>query len=235
MVRNIAIIAVVAILVGAGGATAAQVITGAQIMNNSVTGKDIKNRSLTAQDFRGFVRGAGAQGAQGPQGAAGAAGAPGATGATGATGAIGAQGPEGAAGAAGAQGPQGPQGEKGDKGDKGDTGASPITAFGRVGADGNLISGRGITHAAFVTNAAGGAVYTIGFAQDLKACAIGLSVVEPTQSNLFASIPTGNVAAAWMADHTSVVARPDVESGIFVRVWEGGTGVQRPFQVMAMC
>jgi hypothetical protein len=89
LVRNIGFIVVVAILVGAGGATAAQVITGAQIQNNTITGKDIKNKSLTKRDFRGSVRGPrgfpGPQGPQGAQGAAGAAGAPGAPGAPGAT------------------------------------------------------------------------------------------------------------------------------------------------------
>jgi hypothetical protein len=84
MVRNIGVVAVVALLVGATGATAAQVITGAQIKNSSITGKDIKNKSLTAQDFRGSVRGPqGAPGAQGGQGTPGAQGAQGVQGAAG--------------------------------------------------------------------------------------------------------------------------------------------------------
>jgi Collagen triple helix repeat (20 copies) len=93
LVRNIGLIVVVAILVGAGGATAAQLITGAQIKNSSVTGRDVKNESLTKKDFRGRVRGPrgflGPQGAQGPQGPAGPAGA------QGAQGAVGPQGPPG--------------------------------------------------------------------------------------------------------------------------------------------
>lgn len=56
-------------------AEAAQVITGAEIKNNTITGKDVRNRSLTRRDFRGSVRGApgprGAQGVPGPQGPAG--------------------------------------------------------------------------------------------------------------------------------------------------------------------
>lgn len=87
MLRNIGFIVVVAILVAAGGATAAQVITGAQIKNNSITGQDIKNKSLTPQDFKGSVRGPrGLTGAQGPQGVHGAQGAQGAPGANGAPG-----------------------------------------------------------------------------------------------------------------------------------------------------
>jgi hypothetical protein len=90
LVRNIGFIVVVAILVGAGGATAAQVITGAQIRNNSVTGKDVRNnsltgrdvrnKSLTRRDFRGSVRGP--RGPQGPQGVQGVQGPVGPSGAT---------------------------------------------------------------------------------------------------------------------------------------------------------
>jgi hypothetical protein len=102
MVRNIGTIVVVAILVGAGGATAAQVITGAQIEDNSLTGKDVKNKSLTKQDFKGSVRGP--RGLPGPQGAQGAQGAHGPKGDAG---------PQGLAGAPGAQGPTGAQGPPG--------------------------------------------------------------------------------------------------------------------------
>jgi hypothetical protein len=90
MVRNISVIAVVAILISATSAGAAALVTGAQIKNSSVTGKDIKDKSLTPKDFKGSVRGP-----QGPQGVPGAAGA---------RGAQGAQGAQGAAGAAGASG-----------------------------------------------------------------------------------------------------------------------------------
>jgi hypothetical protein len=86
--RIIAVIAVVAMLLGAGGATAAQVITGKQIKNNSVTGKDIRNESLTRSDFKGSVRGP--RGPAGPQGSQGVAGAPGAQGPAGPRGAAGA-------------------------------------------------------------------------------------------------------------------------------------------------
>jgi hypothetical protein len=59
-------------LAGAGGATAAGVITGAQVRDSSLTGRDIKNRSLTRHDFRGSVRGrtgpAGERGPVGPPG-----------------------------------------------------------------------------------------------------------------------------------------------------------------------
>jgi|Tabmets5t2r1_1033131.scaffolds.fasta_scaffold18953_1 hypothetical protein len=103
MARNIGTIVVVAILVGAGGATAAQVITGAQIENNSLTGKDVKNKSLTKQDFKGSVRGP--KGDPGPQGAQGAPGAQGPRGDAGPQGPAGTPGPQGQTGA---QGPPGP-------------------------------------------------------------------------------------------------------------------------------
>jgi hypothetical protein len=84
------VIACVALFVACtGSATAATLITGGQIKNNSVTTKDVKNKSLRAGDFRpgDLLRGpAGAPGAAGPQGV---------------------QGPPGQ------QGPQGPQGTPG--------------------------------------------------------------------------------------------------------------------------
>jgi hypothetical protein len=46
----IAIVAVV--LASAGTATAAHLITGKQIKNNSITTKDIKNKSLLKKDFK---------------------------------------------------------------------------------------------------------------------------------------------------------------------------------------
>lgn len=98
-----------------GTATAATMISGKEIKNNSVTGadvksssltgSDIKNRSLTAADLSpaaisslkaaGTAGPAGPAGATGPQGPKGDAGAPGTPGADGAAGADGAQGPAG--------------------------------------------------------------------------------------------------------------------------------------------
>ena len=53
----------------AGTATAAAVIDGGDVKNNSLTGKDVRNKSLTKKDFRGSVRGP-----RGPQGQKGATG-----------------------------------------------------------------------------------------------------------------------------------------------------------------
>lgn len=59
-------------------ATAAQLITGKQVKNNSISGRDVKNKSLTKKDFRGSVKGPrGAQGAKGDKGDKGDAGQPG--------------------------------------------------------------------------------------------------------------------------------------------------------------
>jgi hypothetical protein len=84
------VIACIALVVACTGtATAATLITGKQIENNSVTTKDVKNKSLRAGDFRPgtLLRGpAGAAGATGPQGPQGAQGAQGATGAPGLSG-----------------------------------------------------------------------------------------------------------------------------------------------------
>ena len=80
------VLASVALVVGVGGtATAATLITGAQIKDGSVYGRDLANgrvsgtdvrdESLTAADFTGSLQGpAGPTGPTGPQGPAGASG-----------------------------------------------------------------------------------------------------------------------------------------------------------------
>jgi collagen triple helix repeat protein len=215
MARNLAVIVVVSLLLAASTAGAAALIDGGDVRDGSLTGRDVLNKSLTKKDFRGSVRGRrGLPGVQGPQGPQGA------------------QGPQGPKGDIGSTGPRGPQGVQGIQGE---TGPSPTTAFGLVNASGNLVSGRGIEHASVELMAAGGPVYSIGFAQDLKDCAIGLSVVDTTQATVFSQIPNGNATAVWLADHVFPVTDPGVESGIMVRVWDGATVVQRPFQVTAMC
>jgi hypothetical protein len=75
LVRNLSIIAVLALLLTATAATAQQLIDGGDIRNNTVTGKDVRNKSLTRKDFRGRVRGP--RGFPGPRGAQGAQGVPG--------------------------------------------------------------------------------------------------------------------------------------------------------------
>lgn len=99
----------------AGGATAAAVVTGADIKNGTVASVDIKDRSLATVDFsadaRASLKGAtGPRGSAGPAGPEGPAGPDGATGATGATGETGPTGATGATGPAGAAGPTGPAG-----------------------------------------------------------------------------------------------------------------------------
>lgn len=71
------------VLVTAGGATAAGMITGKDIKNGSVTSKDVKNGSLLLKDFKKSERGK----LVGPAGPAGGTGATGATGAPGPAGA----------------------------------------------------------------------------------------------------------------------------------------------------
>jgi hypothetical protein len=71
------------VLVTAGSATAAGLITGKDIKNGSVTSKDVKNGSLVLKDFKKSERGK----LVGPAGPAGGTGATGATGAAGPAGA----------------------------------------------------------------------------------------------------------------------------------------------------
>lgn len=87
-VARVAVIVVVLAVAGAGTATAAKLITGAQIKNRSLTGKDVKKRSLSANLLTKKARAA----------------------------LSGQQGPAGPAGPAGIAGPKGDKGEKGDMG-----------------------------------------------------------------------------------------------------------------------
>src|SRR5680860_1503832 len=158
------------ILAGGGTATAASLITGKAIKDNSLTGKDVRDRSLTARDFKGSLKGqpsaagpAGPAGPTGPQGKTGPAGAgapgpqgpqgnTGATGATGAQGDAGLQGAQGDTGASGATGAQGPQGDPGATGAQGDPGAQgPAGPQGLLG----LIGPQGATGATGSTGSQG--------------------------------------------------------------------------------
>lgn len=95
------IVAAVALVAGlAGSATAASLITGKQVKNESLTGADVKDGSLRARDLaRGIRNGLG--GERGRRGRSGPAGAVGATGPAGPAGVVGATGPAGPAGAPG--------------------------------------------------------------------------------------------------------------------------------------
>ena len=92
------LVAVAAVVLAmAGSATAASLITGAQIQDNTVTGRDIKDESLTLVD----VKPSAAKALKGKRGPAGKQGAKGAKGDTG---------PRGADGPQGVAGPTGPTG-----------------------------------------------------------------------------------------------------------------------------
>ena len=96
------VIAFIALLLaGAGSATAATLITGAQVKDNSLTGRDVKDGSLSTRDFKKGTLRAGSRGTQGPQGTQGPAGAEGADGPAGPSGAAGQPGPRGARGPSG--------------------------------------------------------------------------------------------------------------------------------------
>jgi hypothetical protein len=82
MLRNVVMVAVVALLLAAATAGAQSLLDGGDIRNNSLTGKDVKDRSLTLRDFsRSAARAL--RGPRGPRGLPGAQGIPGAPGANG--------------------------------------------------------------------------------------------------------------------------------------------------------
>jgi Collagen triple helix repeat (20 copies) len=128
--------ALTALLVGAGTATAAQLITGADVEDGSLTSADIKYNSLTHRDIRDesvlsrdihdgdvsledltpWVQNKLERRAS--------------EGTDGATGAPGPLGPQGPMGLQGEQGPKGPQGEQGPKGPAGEDGVSGYESIG---------------------------------------------------------------------------------------------------------
>jgi hypothetical protein len=104
---------IAAVLITATGATAALVVTGANIKNGTIQLADLSAKAKKA--LKGQRGRRGPQGNAGPQGPAGAAGVKGDRGALGAT---------------------GPKGDKGDKGDEGDPGQPAFGTFGPVHIEG---------------------------------------------------------------------------------------------------
>jgi hypothetical protein len=122
----VAMLALFVALTGAAVATTSALITGKQILNNSITGADVKDKSLTPKDFKGSVGGArGPAGTAGPQGPAGAQGPQGAQGPAG---------PKGDTGDTGATGSQGLKGDTGETGEQGPAGTSIATHIRNVGS-----------------------------------------------------------------------------------------------------
>lgn len=137
MKQTIAACAVTALVVGAGSATAASLITSAQIKDGTIQNRDIKKGSISLNRLtpgtQALIRAGAVTPLSGQSvGAKGDKGDPGAQGPTGATGAQGEQGPNGSTGPQGPAGPQGPEGPKGDTGANADGSVStPVTAFGQ--------------------------------------------------------------------------------------------------------
>lgn len=105
---------VVAMTAGAGGATAARLITSKDIKNGTITSVDVKDGSLKRADLSPWLQGAidksgkpGPAGDRGPAGPAGADGRDGTNGVDGTNGADGADGVNGADGATGQKGADG--------------------------------------------------------------------------------------------------------------------------------
>lgn len=135
--RHIVVLAVAGLMLLlslSGGATAAMLITGKQIKDNSITSRDIKNKTVTSKDVKdrtlavrdfkrrtkarltgavGPVGPLGPVGPEGPQGESGLRGLPGLDGQDGLQGLPGIDGLDGEDGAIGPIGPQGIQGVPG--------------------------------------------------------------------------------------------------------------------------
>lgn len=151
------------------------------------------------------------------------------------------RGPSGERGPAGERGPTGepgPTGERGPVGAQGEPGPPPTTAFAVVKADGSVVAQRGVPIVHLETNAAGGAVYQIGFAADLHHCSIQISVVDSEESGLYATIPDAYAGAQFVYPYDYPAAEPGIGSGMNLRIWPGSgnhEGVTRPFEISAIC
>lgn len=136
MKQTIVACAVTALVVGGGSATAASLITSAQIKDGTVQNRDIKKGAISLNRLTPGVQALIRAGAVTPLsgqsvGAKGDKGDPGAPGQPGAGGAPGSNGTNGTNGAPGAPGPQGPKGDNGANADG--SVSSPVTAFGEEG------------------------------------------------------------------------------------------------------
>jgi hypothetical protein len=99
-----------------------------------------------------------------------------------------------------------------------------------VAANGTLIRDRGVEA---VEPDAGAAVYRIGFTDDVRDCAIAITVVDSTVLALPSSLQDGTAAGAFIAPPVSI---PNADSAIMVRTRdEAGALAQRPFEVTVLC
>ena len=211
------VVAMLALLAALGGVSSA-----AQSSEPQASGSKASN-----QQERGPRGRRGPRGPRGPRGLRGLTGAPGAPGATGA------RGEKGDKGETGLEGPRGPEGPPGPTGPPG---APPATAYANVAANGTLLSDRGVEIAHLELGGVGGPLYQIGFNDDVRACAINITVIDTTQVNDFSLIPDGSAAAIFIIDNAFPNTVPGVESSIMLRTYSAtGTVVQRPFQVTALC
>jgi hypothetical protein len=214
-------------------------IRATDIHSGAVKSSEVRDGSLRAIDFRAGQLPAGPQGPQGETGLQGETGPHGETGPQGETGLQGETGPHGETGLQGETGPQGepgpagaqgPKGDEGPQGPQGATGPSPLTAFAVVRPDGSLVSQRGVQHAEAIGPAVGGQVYVIGFASDVSKCAVQVTVVDTNPSPYYSDVPNGYGTARITTGNWSGSA-----VAYNVRLFDGGTGVSRPFIISAMC
>jgi hypothetical protein len=209
------VVAMLALLVALGGVSTAAQISGPQASESTAA------QAAKQQARRGPRGKRGPRGRRGPRGLRGLPGP---------------EGEEGEEGDEGEKGDDGDEGPKGDKGDKGDTGPPAATAYARVAADGMLLSDRGVEIAQAEANTAGGPVYWVGFNEDVRACAINITVINPAQVSDFTQIPDGSAAAAFVTDDNFPNTVPNVHSAIVLRIRDAvGAVTQRPFQVTVLC
>jgi Collagen triple helix repeat (20 copies) len=217
-VKAALIAAIVAAIVAASSATAALVITSANIKNGTIQSVDISAKAKRALK--------GNRGSRGPQGNPGPAG------------------PQGAPGLQGAPGPQGAPGEKGARGEQGPSGTK---AYARIAADGTVdpTYAKGITTANVSHPATG--VYclrNLGFQPKVAVGNAGASIrLDPSSGYVAADFDTIVSTAVLVVPNPDQFAFCDTEPGpsqASVRIYLYQTGadapdagfVDRPFRIL---
>jgi Collagen triple helix repeat (20 copies) len=206
--KTILACAAAALIAGATSATAASLVTSADIKNGTIRASDIKKGTISESRLSTGVRGMllstgqagpvgpagndgatvyGPKGDAGPEGPAGPIGPPGRDGSgnqgpQGAAGPQGPQGPPGATGPQGLQGVAGPTGLKGDAGDRGPAGATgaqgPPGVAGFETASASESWGVGTTHHE-TTVTCPGAKIAVGGGFSSQGVALGVTASRP--------------------------------------------------------
>jgi hypothetical protein len=214
------VVATLALFVALGGsATAAVLITGKNVKNNSLTGVDVKNGSLRSADIKdGDLLAKDFKAGQLPAGATGPQGIPGPKGETGEAG------PKGETGATGERGPQG------EPGTDGVDGVSASKTWAVINADGSIRSQSGgittIGPGGFCTNSINGGLCALNMGRSVVDCAI---VITPEGDT---APPSSTPSRAAFVSKRNYGSDP---ANVIIQRYAESSSTPVPFSIAALC